>query len=233
MPSPPPPPPPPLVELPAAERSPSKLHFQPPAMSARLDKAIAHERRRAGENALSDFADYVEKQQRLRNSSATSSATTAKDPAIDENDELSILETLGLSDEAHSVAKLKGLLIESSVENRSKLREHIQARIAEGRGETLFDVGHEDNGESMGLTTDEYNVAFNTIKSIAEELDSAVTVLLTKNTGVDSDVECSTKDASAKVIIRRQPQSIDELLEIRIAVVGNGECGATLACAPP
>jgi GTPase len=189
-------------------------------MSKFADKAIAHERRRAGESALSDFADYVEQQQARRR---VATPATPKSPAeAAEHDELDILETLGLADEAETV-KLKELLLEESA--REGLKELLRTRIEEGRGECLFDVGTENNGESMGLGKDEFATAIAAVRAAAKELRASVTVLMTKNTGDPTDVETTSKDVSAKVMVRRQPQGIDDLLEIRVAVVGNVDAG--------
>jgi GTPase len=189
-------------------------------MSKFADKAIAHERRRAGESALSDFADYVEQQQARRR--VTTPATPKSPTEAAEHDELDILETLGLADEAETL-KLKELLLEESA--REGLKELLRTRIEEGRGECLFDIGTENNGESMGLGKEEFASAIAAVRAAAKELRAGVTVLMTKNTGDPTDVETTSKDVSAKVMVRRQPESIDELLEIRVAVVGNVDAG--------
>lgn len=200
-------------------------------MSKFADKAIARERRRAGETALSDFADYVEKQQRRRQYPGAGGAepSSVASATQDEHDELDILETLGLADESEQI-KLKELLLDPAVNNRTRLKELLATRIDEGRGETLFDIGTENDGESLGFTLDEYNKAMEAVKGAAKDLKAGVSVLLTKNTGAATDVESASKDAFAKVMVRRQPASIDELLEIRVAVVGNGLC-CVVSCA--
>jgi GTPase len=187
-------------------------------MSNKLDKQIAHERRRAGETALSDFADYVEKQQQLRKWPGG----TAPTGGHDEHDELSILDSLSLSDETHPSAKLKELLLQQTEDYKEKLKNIVSNRIDEGRGETLFDIGLENNLDTMGFSKEEYEQALESVKEAAKGLNAAVKVLMTKNTGLDTDVESAEKHCSGKVLIRRQPDSIDELLEIRVAVVGNG-----------
>ncbi|KAF8535331.1 GTP-binding protein-like protein 1 [Trichophaea hybrida] len=194
-------------------------------MSKFADKAIAHERRRAGETALSDFADYVEKQQRRRQyPGASAGEASASATTHEEHDELDILETLGLADESENI-KLKELLLNPTDDNRTRLKELLVSRIEEGRGETLFDVGTENNGESMALTLEEYGKAFAYVQDVARELKAGVRVLLSKNTGAETDVESPSKDSCSKVMIRRQPETIDELLEIRVAVVGNVDAG--------
>lgn len=183
------------------------------------DKAIAHDRRRAGEAALSDFAEYVEKHQAQRRRdpiAAPPPAAQDLDP-----DELDILETLGLSDETLHV-KLKELLLDA---DRTRLKELLGTRIAEGRGETLFDIGHENNGESCGMGRDEYGRALAAVQDVAKELGAGVSVLLEKNTGSETEVEAVEKDSSSRVMVRRQPKSMEELLEIRVAVVGNVDAG--------
>lgn len=190
-------------------------------MSSRIERVVAHERRRAGENALSDFAEYVEKKQQSRPQPEEGHANQ-DDDGYSSHDELDILESLGLSDKPIEVP-LKSILLDATDEGREKLKELISNRIKEGRGETMFDVGTENNLESMKLTKAEYELALKSVREIAQQLNAGVTILMTKNTGEETDVATpGSTDASAKVLIRPKPNSIDELLEIRVAVVGNG-----------
>ncbi|CCX12075.1 GTP-binding protein 1 [Pyronema domesticum] len=199
-------------------------------MSKFADKAIAHERRRAGETALSDFADYVEQQQRKRGNptsgASVSRPSTAVGDSTEDHDELDILESLGLADETDNV-KMKELLLGHTDENKKKLKELLDTRMDEGRGECLFDVGTENNGEAMGLTKEEYTKALQWVREIAKELKAGVTVLLTKGTGEVTDAEEGGKDGElqAKLLFRRMPDSMEDLLEIRVAVVGNVDAG--------
>jgi hypothetical protein len=188
-------------------------------MAARADRAIAHERRRAGETALSKFAEYVEQQQlRRKHPIAVDKPSAATQ---EEHDELDILETLGLSDENEQF-KLKEMLLHPTHDNRTRLKELLSTRISEGRGEALFDIGTENNGESMCLTKEEYTTAFISVRDVSKDLNAGVKVLLTTNVGEETDVETTTKVCSSKVLVRRRPDTMDELLEIRVAVVGNG-----------
>lgn len=186
-------------------------------MSRLADKAIAHERRRAGETALSDFAEYVEKQQASR-----PSASAGGD--ADLHDELDILETLNLSNTTPTV-KIRELLIGDSADERVKLKELLEKLCNEGRGETLFDVGTELSLESCRFDKAEYEKAMERVRDVAREMEAGVTVLMTRGTGEESDVEeqGQIEGVSAKVLVRRRPKSMEELLEIRVAVVGNGE----------
>jgi hypothetical protein len=185
--------------------------------NVRADKQIAHERRRAGEVALSDFADYVEKQTRLRKPGGDITHN-------DEHDELSILETLGLSDDTQPSVGMRDLLLGPQEENGPKLKELIASRIAEGRGETLFDVGLDNTTEEpMGFTKEEYELAMKSVKAAVLELKASITVLITHNLGLDGEEPSDDKGASSMLLIRKQPESLEDLLEIRVAVVGNGK----------
>lgn len=182
--------------------------------TTRADKQIAHERRRAGEMALSDFADYVEKQTRLRKPGGD---------AQDEHDELSIIETLGLSDDTQPSARIRDLLLGSQDENGPKLKDLIASRLAEGRGETMFDVGIDNTTEEpMGFTKEEYDYAMKSIKGAAAGLKASITILITHNLGIDGEEPPDDRGASSMLLIRKQPESLEDLLEIRVAVVGNG-----------
>ncbi|KAL7271639.1 hypothetical protein RUND412_005582 [Rhizina undulata] len=190
-------------------------------MSTRAERVIAQDRRRAGETALSDFAEYVERQQRIRDAAASAAGV-----ANGEQDELDIIDSLGLSDEPAAAVSLKELLLKASDEDREKLQELISLRLAEGRGETLFDVGLENNGDSMNFSKEEYEIALKTIQNVVRKLQAAISILLTRNLGVPGEAEPDGKGVWAKVLIRKNPAGdIERLLEIRVAVVGNVDAG--------
>ncbi|PWW79476.1 P-loop containing nucleoside triphosphate hydrolase protein [Tuber magnatum] len=191
------------------------------ATSARADKQIAHDRRRAGEIALSDFAEYVEQQQKLRRPGGTAASDAAED-----HDELDIIESLGLADDLQPNSALKDLLLGPREENGPQLRELLLSRIKEGRGETLFEVGMDNNNaESMEFTKEEYERAIQAVKTAAAEIRAAVTVLITSNLGVDGEKPTDGKGVTSTVLIRQKPESLEGLLEIRVAVVGNVDAG--------
>ncbi|KAH8640471.1 hypothetical protein IG631_03412 [Alternaria alternata] len=170
--------------------------------------------------ALSEFADYVQKQQALRRPPGQAPAV------LEDHDELSILDELGLSDDNKTHVRLKTLLTDPAEENVAALAEHIKERLAEGHGEVLFDVGMEDSGDSMGFTKSQWDFALERIGAVCEQIKADYKMLMTRNVG--GDVEVGPRDAkdtgfSGKMILRQQPQSVDDVIETRIAVVGNGE----------
>jgi hypothetical protein len=184
--------------------------------STRADKQIAHERRRAGEIALSDFAVYVEQQQRLRKPGGVSRSQ-------EQHDELDIIESLGLAENLQPSLSLKELLLGPREENGVRLKELLSSRIKEGRGETLFEVGIDNNkAESMDFSKEEWERAMEAVRVAAAGLGAAVTVLITSNLGLEKEEPTDGKGATATVLIRKKPESLEDLLEIRVAVVGNG-----------
>lgn len=170
--------------------------------------------------ALSEFADYVQKQQALRRPPGQTSAV------LEDHDELDIIDQLGLSDETSTRIPLKKLLLDPAEENVSALAEHLRIRLADGHGETLFDLGLEDNGDSMNFSKEEWDAALQRVGSVCEGLKADYRILMTKNVGgiVEvSPLDTKDKGASGKLIVRRRPESVDDVIETRIAVVGNGK----------
>ncbi|KAL1882617.1 hypothetical protein Plec18167_003035 [Paecilomyces lecythidis] len=199
------------------------------------------EERRRGELALSEFADYVAKEQAHRAVYGTttnapgpfsdSGYSTASPSVLNEDHaELDILDQLGLSDSPNNV-RLKDLLLgtETEAENSLQLLAGIiQSRIDEGHGETLFDLGQEDNGESMGFDITQWNTALARVREAAETIPAHCRILLTYN--VDGPEEMKPKSdkvkgACGKILIRQVPGSAEEVIETRIAVVGNVDAG--------
>ena len=104
----------------------------------------------------------------------------------------------------------------------------VQARIDEGHGETLFNLGQEDNGDIMGFTKEQWKLAVVRITEAAKALNADIRVLLTYNVGGEVDAAPAIAKESAcygKVLIRQHPNTPEEVIETRIAVVGNVDAG--------
>ncbi|KAJ4351616.1 uncharacterized protein N0V89_006959 [Didymosphaeria variabile] len=180
--------------------------------------------RRKGESALSDFADYVQKQQALRRPPGQKPAD------LEEHDELSILDELGLSDDTTPSLPLKTLLLHPAEDNVDKLAEYIEGRLAEGHGEALFDLGLEDSGDSMAFSISDWESALRRVGEVCDKTKADYKLLMTRNVGADPELEVGPRDAkdtgaSGKLILRRRPESVDDVIETRIAVVGNVDAG--------
>ncbi len=143
---------------------------------------------------------------------------------------MEILDQLGLSDDPKTV-KLKDLLLspdDKSEESIKVLAEILQDRIDEGHGETIFDLGVEDGGESMSLTLDQWNSALQRLREAATTLAAHCRILLTYNVGGPEETRTANdriKGACGKVLIRQPAQTLEEMAEIRMAVVGNVDAG--------
>ncbi|POS68955.1 elongation factor Tu GTP binding domain-containing protein [Diaporthe helianthi] len=198
--------------------------------------------RRKGEAALSDFADYVEKQQAIRFPSAkpaptgaaataTAAATTTTTAHAQDDHEAElddILDALDLSDQA-PLAPLRELLLGTDDDSLQKLVELLTSRVEEGHGEALFDIGFEHNGESMHLDKQAWDKAWGRLQEAAIKIGAACQLLLTKNVGGDAESQAAAtdkgKDCNAKVLIRQAPATVENVIETRIAVVGNVDAG--------
>ena len=116
--------------------------------------------------------------------------------------------------------------------NEAKLAEHIGERLVEGHGEAMFDLGFEDNGDSMRLNRDEWDAALTRLTAAAKKHNADCNVLLTKYVGGNTEAESATgvgdnkdkiKDCTGKILIRKARSTVESVIETRIAVVGNGE----------
>ncbi|OAX78477.1 hypothetical protein ACJ72_07215 [Emergomyces africanus] len=199
------------------------------------------EERRKGELALSDFAEYVEKQQAHRTPlhreprgasvapSDSGYSTVSQTTTTEDHAELDILDQLGLSDDTRQV-ELKHLLLDGSITAEDTLQQLvgvIQTRIDEGHGETVFDLGQEDNGEWMGFDKEQWDTALDRVRRAAQAVRADCKVLLTYNVGGPEEAESKNeriKHAYGKILIR-QAAAAEDVIETRIAVVGNVDAG--------
>lgn len=97
--------------------------------------------------------------------------------------------------------------------------------MLEGYGETLFDLGQEDNGETMAFSKEQWDVALDRIWRAAGILQADCRILMTRNVGGAEEVETPNekdKSCTGKVMIRQTPETSQDVIETRIAVVGNG-----------
>lgn len=146
----------------------------------------------------------------------------------EEHAELDILDSLNLAETSTQV-KLKELLLDTGEDAEVTLQQLsnvLQKRMLEGHGETLFDLGQEDNGESMSFSKEQWDVALDRIRRAASILQADCRVLMTRNVGGEVEVETANekdKSSTGKVMIRQAPETPEDVIETRIAVVGNGE----------
>src|ERR1700761_8964342 len=95
--------------------------------------------------ALSEFADYVHKQQSSRRFGPPPTSIASKKNADYEevHDELAALDSLDLADSNAAPIRLKSLLLDTSIEadhSLEQLKEWVHTRLVEGNGEGLLDL---------------------------------------------------------------------------------------------
>lgn len=188
--------------------------------------------------ALSDFAEYVEQQQSLR----FPASKAAKDKSVatiaeDHHEELDeLFDNLDLADTVTRI-ELKSLLLAADDDEDSliQLQDLLVQRVDEGMGEDVFELGCENNGDSMDLTLDQWNTAYARLIKAAEGIGAKCQLLLTHNVGGEveaaenaSTISSKDKSCTGKVLVRRIPAKIEEAIETRIAVVGNGKYSANI-----
>ncbi|CAK7219021.1 hypothetical protein SBRCBS47491_003705 [Sporothrix bragantina] len=213
--------------------------------------AVTPHERRKGESALSDFADYVERQQAVRyplnvgaastsTSASASTATTAATSAVPRDDTLDdlddILDSLDLDDAAPPRVPMRQLLLakpdaEKDVDaNLEGLVALLTERVDEGNGEFVFDLGFEHDGDTLGLTREQWAVALVRVEQAADRAGADCQLLLTRNVGGPLDVGAQeggarAEDCTGKIMVRRRPHKVEDVIETRIAVVGNVDAG--------
>lgn len=125
--------------------------------------------------------------------------------------------------------RLKDLLHATDEDSLQKLGNVIGDRIEEGFGECVFELGYENNGDPMHLTLEQWDKAYKTLEVAAKRVRADCNILVTKNVGGDqeaaitSDKASKDKSCSGKILIRQVPGTIEDVIETRIAVVGNGK----------
>lgn len=174
---------------------------------------------------MSEFADYVEKQQKLRYPSSANATASA---ALEEHSELDILNSLDLSDNLPAL-RLKELLLSNDENTFDRLVASIETRLLEGNGETVYEVGFENNSDSMKLSKDEWDAAIKRLRNAASKAHADCQILLTKHVGGEDEAESAAaekdEDCSGKILIRQHPKTVEDVIETRIAVVGNVDAG--------
>ncbi|CAK7272640.1 hypothetical protein SEPCBS119000_005232 [Sporothrix epigloea] len=217
-----------------------------------LKSAITPQERRKGESALSDFADYVERQQAVRyplhanathatkssapTAKATATASTAHDDTFDDLDE--ILDSLDLADPVPEPEPMRQLLLAVPDADKGTEADYLVAalatllteRIDQCHGEFVFDLGFEHDGSSLGLTRSQWAIALARLEQAADHAGADCELLLTRNVGGPLDVvsqesRARAEDCTGKIMVRRRPRKFEDAIETRIAVVGNVDAG--------
>jgi GTPase len=93
-------------------------------------------------------------------------------------------------------------------------------RLQEGLGEAIYEIGVEDNGLLSGLAEKEMKSSLDTLRLMAERLGASLTIIRERKI----DVKNNEKRISAEILIRKVPDD-QQFIDLRIAMLGNAECG--------
>ena len=158
---------------------------------------------------------------------APSDSYGTESTVTEDHPELDILDSLNLADGPAHV-RLKELLEDTGDDEEVTLQQLsniVQSRLLEGHGEALFDLGQDDNGETMAFNKEQWDVALDRIRRASKILRAECRILLTRNVGGPEEAETKNekdKSCTGKLLIRQVPETIEDVIETRIAVVGNG-----------
>ncbi|KAI7872513.1 P-loop containing nucleoside triphosphate hydrolase protein [Spinellus fusiger] len=113
---------------------------------------------------------------------------------------------------------LKQRWIEGTLDDMVYLATRVTSRMDQGKGETLLDISAQEDGTSVQLTAEEYEASKTTLQRLLSTLGADHADL--NSTPAD---RCHRK--AGYFMLRRKPASVEDILEIRIAVVGNVDAG--------
>lgn len=96
----------------------------------------------------------------------------------------------------------------------------MKYRLLEGSGECIYEIGVTDDGRARGLSPDALAASLATLSRMAEELHAECTVIRrARATGGE------VGDMVASVLVRQLPETLEDYLDLRVAVAGNVDSG--------
>ena len=93
-------------------------------------------------------------------------------------------------------------------------------RLSEGQGEAIYEIGITDDGIPVGLTDEEFEETYETLKKMAAEINADVSIICEK---VVEDKKKKEKKRVAEVLVRLFED--EKYLDLRLAVCGNVDSG--------
>ncbi|KAG5671500.1 hypothetical protein PVAND_001694 [Polypedilum vanderplanki] len=115
----------------------------------------------------------------------------------------------------YSSIRSKTVLVSPTEEQFELLQKRLKERIAESRGETIYDLGIGEDGSDNGLDPEEYDASLATLQSLATTLNADCVELRRRK---------AEKGQTGQYLIRIKVDETD-FMEIRVAVVGNVDAG--------
>ncbi|KAK9241323.1 P-loop containing nucleoside triphosphate hydrolase protein [Lipomyces kononenkoae] len=197
--------------------------------------------------SLNEFTAYPHSRPAAANgkkANATSNVKRSKSsstkPAAVENastqsiqSELDVLATLTLNETpstSESRIAYKECLLNLAA-HQTELVSLIRHVVEDGRGEGILSLTHDplDPNVKIQLTPQQYDLALENIKAVCAhgELNCAMTELYSVEQGGDKSEKKQGFEVTkvGRVLVRERALSVSQLLEIRVAVVGNVDAG--------
>ncbi len=159
------------------------------------------------DTALANFAEYVHESSRnpKRVYASSSLVSNNKAPGIEAITD-SLLDDLNLRENDAISPK-------TALKDKSHLKRLIESRIDEGMGECIFELGLEENsGKPLNLTKQEHEEILESVREICQDINACWSIL-------------AQEDTTSQLLIRKKPQLPVDILEIRVAVIGNVDAG--------
>lgn len=142
-------------------------------------------------------------------SAASRSSLEEERPLREDADDL-------LPEDDEGSVEYKWRLVNPSPDRFAQLVTQLNFRLSEGNGEAIYELGVEDNGRKKGLPPSVLASSLETLTRMAHELGSE-TQVLREGDGKEGRV--------AQVLVRKVPKTLEDYLDIRIAVAGNVDSG--------
>ncbi|XP_062544890.1 GTP-binding protein 1 isoform X2 [Armigeres subalbatus] len=115
----------------------------------------------------------------------------------------------------YSDIRRKTVLVSPTEEQYEALRKRLEERIADSRGETVYEIGVGEDGSESGLDPEEYAASLATLQSLAAMLNAECVELRTRK---------GEEGLTGQYLVRTKVDDND-FTEIRVAVVGNVDAG--------
>lgn len=116
----------------------------------------------------------------------------------------------------YSSIRSKLVLVSPTEEQFELLLKRLKDRIADSRGETIYEIGIGEDASDSGLDPEEYAASLATLQSLATTLNADCVELRQRRGDKGSTV--------GQYLIRQKLDETD-FMEIRVAVVGNVDAG--------
>ena len=130
------------------------------------------------------------------------------------NTKLQELQMMPMID--YSSIRSKTVLVSPTEEQFELLRKRLKDRIADSRGEAIYEIGIGEDASDSGLDTEEYAASLATLQSLATTLNADC---------VELRLRRGEKATTVGQYLIRQKVVESDFMEIRVAVVGNVDAG--------